>query len=143
LVLQTALGQREAVKIYGTDYPTADGTCVRDYVHVNDLADAHIRALEHLKSGGPSKAYNLGSESGHSVRQIINRAKAITGIDFPVQESGRRSGDPAVLVASSGRIREELGWRPGSDLDAIIGSAWAWHKNHPGGYPGAWSNLVE
>ena len=137
LVLQTALGLREAVKIFGTDYPTVDGTCVRDYVHVSDLADAHAKALQHLISGGPSKVYNLGSESGHSVRQIIDRAKAITGIDFPVQESERRSGDPAVLVASSGRIKEELGWRPGnSDLDAIIGSAWAWHKNHPGGYPG-------
>jgi len=135
LVLQTALGLREAVKIFGTDYPTADGTCVRDYIHVSDLADAHVKALQHLKNGGPSKVYNLGSESGHSVRQIISRAKAITGINFPVHEAERRAGDPAVLVASSARIREELGWRPsGSDLDTIIGSAWVWHKNHPGGY---------
>ncbi|MDR3562960.1 MAG: UDP-glucose 4-epimerase GalE [Negativicutes bacterium] len=135
LVLQAALGLRAGIKVFGTDYPTADGTCIRDYIHVSDLADAHVRALRHLMDGGASKAYNLGSEAGHSVRQIIDRAKAITGIDFPVHESERRAGDPAVLVASSAKIRAELGWSPASsDLDTIIGSAWAWHKNHPGGY---------
>lgn len=135
LVLQTALGLRESIKVFGTDYPTPDGTCIRDYVHVSDLADAHVRALQHLMGGGLSRVYNLGSESGHSVRQIIDRAKAITGIDFPVREATRRAGDPAVLVASSGRIREELGWRPASsELDTIIGSAWSWHRNHPQGY---------
>jgi len=135
LILQTALGRREAVHIFGTDYPTADGTCIRDYIHVADLADAHILAARHLAGGGQSRIYNLGSESGYSVRQVIDRAKAITGIDFPVRETERRDGDPAVLVASSTKIRGDLGWqRRRSDLDTIIDSAWDWHKRHPEGY---------
>lgn len=135
LVLQAALGQRESVAIYGTDYPTADGTCIRDYIHVTDLADAHVRALRHLAAGGRPRVYNLGSETGYSVRQVIERAKAVTGVGFPVREEGRRPGDPAVLLASSRRIKEELGWQPcSSDLDTIIASAWRWHKNHPRGY---------
>jgi UDP-glucose 4-epimerase len=135
LVLQAALGQREAVAIFGTDYPTDDGTCIRDYIHVTDLAAAHVKALQHLAAGGASKVYNLGSETGYSVRQVIDRAKAITGVDFHVREEARRPGDPAVLVASSRRIAAELGWRPRlSDLDAIIATAWNWHKNHPAGF---------
>ena len=135
LVLQAAAGKREAVAIFGDDYPTPDGTCIRDYIHVTDLADAHVLALRHLLAGGPARAYNLGSETGYSVRQVIDRAKAITGVNFPVNIVPRRPGDPAVLVASSARIREELGWQPRlSDLDTIISSAWRWHKSHPDGY---------
>lgn len=135
LVLQTALGQRSSIDIYGSDYPTPDGTCIRDYIHVLDLADAHVKAIQHLEGGGGPKIYNLGSETGYSVRQVIDTAKRITGVNFPVREVPRREGDPAVLVASSSRIREELGWKPSSsDLDTIISSAWLWHKSHPNGY---------
>lgn len=135
LVLQTALGQRKSVQIFGTDYPTADGTCMRDYVHVDDLAAAHVLALEHLSREGGSRVYNLGSETGFSVRQVIETAKKVTGVDFAVEERPRRAGDPAVLVASSETIRRELGWEPQkSDLETIVRDAWAWHKTHPRGY---------
>lgn len=135
LVLKTALGQREAIDIYGTDYPTPDGTCIRDYIHVSDLAKAHVLALKYLRAGGESKIYNLGSEKGFSVREVIETSRALTGIDFPVNEKERRTGDPAILVASAARIRQELGWTPVySDIDAIIRTAWEWHKNHPHGY---------
>lgn len=135
LVLQAALGRREAVHIYGTDYPTADGTCVRDYIHVTDLAAAHVLAVRYLLDGGACRVYNLGSEAGFSVRQVIERAKAVTGVDFPVKEAPRRAGDPAVLVASSARIKAELGWQPRlSDLDTILRTAWAWHRAHPQGF---------
>jgi UDP-glucose 4-epimerase len=97
LVLQAALGQRDAVAIFGTDYPTADGTCIRDYIHVTDLADAHVKALQHLAAGGGPKVYNLGSETGYSVRQVIDHAKAVTGVNFPVREEARRPGDPPSL----------------------------------------------
>jgi UDP-glucose 4-epimerase len=135
LILRTALGQRAAIDVYGSDYRTADGTCIRDYIHVCDLAKAHILALEHLLSGKESRTYNLGSETGFSVRQVIDKAKEVTGIDFAVREVPRRSGDPAVLVASSQRIRQELGWSPQfSDLDTILRTAWQWHHSHPNGY---------
>lgn len=135
LVLQAALGRREAIAVYGTDYPTADGTCIRDYIHVTDLATAHVLAVRYLLNGGACRVYNLGSEAGFSVRQVIARAKAVTGVDFPVKEAPRRAGDPAVLVASSARIKKELGWRPVlSDLDTIIRTAWAWHRAHPEGF---------
>ena len=135
LILQTALGQRPSISIYGTDYQTEDGTCIRDYIHVTDLADAHVRALGHLATGGEPRAYNLGSEQGFSVRQVIEQAKIVTGIDFTVCEAKRRAGDPCVLVATSAKIRSELGWQPvHSDLKSIIASAWAWHKGHPEGY---------
>ena len=135
LILQTALGQRPVISIYGTDYDTEDGTCIRDYIHVSDLADAHVRALGHLGSGGQSRVYNLGSEHGFSVRQVIEQAKEVTGIDFAVCEALRRSGDPGVLVASAAKIRAELGWLPmQSDLGSIIASAWQWHQGHPLGY---------
>jgi UDP-glucose 4-epimerase len=137
LVLKTAWGENEAIHIFGTDYPTADGTCIRDYIHVADLADAHVLAAEYLTEAKEAKIYNLGSESGYSVRQVIDRAKAITGVDFPVSEDLRRSGDPAVLVASSARIKRELGWLPkSSSLDTIISSAWEWHRKNPRGYRG-------
>jgi UDP-glucose 4-epimerase len=135
LVLKTALGQRKAIDIYGTDYPTKDGTCIRDYIHVLDLADAHVCSLLYLAAGGKSNVYNLGSEEGYSVRQVIDEAKSVTGIDFPVNECERRLGDPAVLIASSTRIKKDLGWqRHFSDLKTIIGTAWNWHKNNPHGF---------
>lgn len=133
IVLQVALGQRESVTIHGDDYPTPDGTCVRDYVHVADLADAHVRALEALDGG--SRSYNLGNGQGYSVRQVIETARAVTGHPIPAVVGPRRPGDPAVLVAGSDRIRRELGWAPRHpDLRAIIGSAWEWHRTHPHGY---------
>lgn len=137
LVLKTAQGVRKQVAIFGTDYPTEDGTCVRDYVHVCDLATAHVLALKHLLNGGASRVYNLGSENGFSVRQIIDSAKAVTGIDFTVVEEARRAGDPAVLIASSEKIRSELGWVPAhSTVEEVISTAWKWHKNHLHGYEG-------
>lgn len=137
LVLKTAQGVRKQVAIFGTDYPTADGTCVRDYVHVCDLATAHVLALKHLLGGGASRVYNLGSENGFSVRQIIDSAKSVTGVDFTVVEEERRAGDPAVLIASSEKIRSELGWVPAhSTVEEVISTAWKWHKNHPHGYEG-------
>lgn len=137
LVLKTAQGVRRQVAMFGTDYPTADGTCVRDYIHVCDLAKAHVLALQHLLKGGASRVYNLGSENGFSVRQIIDSAKKITGVDFTVVEEARRAGDPAVLIASSAKIREELGWKPEhSSVEEVIATAWQWHKQHPHGYEG-------
>jgi UDP-glucose 4-epimerase len=135
IVLQVALGQRERVTIYGDDYDTPDGTCVRDYVHVADLADAHVRALHALDSG--SRTYNLGSGRGFSVREVVETARAVTGHPIPAVVGPRRPGDPAVLVAGSERIRRELGWEPRfPDLRAIVESAWAWHRAHPRGYAG-------
>lgn len=135
LILKTVLGQRKAIDIFGTDYTTPDGTCVRDYIHVTDLANAHVLALGHLCQDGTSQIYNLGSETGFSVRAVIDKAKEITGIDFQVRETERRAGDPAVLVASSYRIKQDLGWKPAySNLDTILQSAWEWHKNNPNGY---------
>jgi UDP-glucose 4-epimerase len=135
LILKTALGQRRAISVYGTDYATADGTCIRDYIHVCDLAQAHVLAVEHLGRGEESRIYNLGSEQGFSVRQVIKTAKQVTKLDFVVEEAPRRLGDPAVLVASSAKIRQELGWQPQrSGLATIVGDAWRWHKAQPRGY---------
>lgn len=137
LVLKTAQGVRSQVAVFGTDYPTADGTCVRDYIHVCDLAKAHVLALQHLMRGGASRVYNLGSENGFSVRQIIDSAKKVTGVDFTVVEEERRAGDPAVLIASSAKIRQELGWVPEhSSVQEVISTAWQWHQQHPHGYKG-------
>ncbi|HET7234340.1 MAG TPA: UDP-glucose 4-epimerase GalE [Longimicrobium sp.] len=132
VVLQVALGQREKVMIHGDDYSTPDGTCVRDYIHVSDLADAHVRALHALDGG--SRTYNLGNGRGYSVREVIEAARAVTGHPIPAEVGPRRPGDPAVLVAASDRIRRELGWEPKHDLNAIMESAWAWHRAHPHGY---------
>lgn len=133
LVLQAALGQREFVEIYGTDYPTPDGTCVRDYIHIEDLAAAHVLALESLVD--TSVHFNLGNGRGYSVREVIESAQRVSGRLVGVKESGRRPGDPAVLVASSGKITAELGWqRRHPELDDIVASAWSWHSRHPGGY---------
>lgn len=135
LILQAALGQRDSIKIFGDDYNTPDGTCIRDYIHVSDLADAHLRAVEHLLGGGDSDVFNLGSGQGFSVKEMIEAVREVTGRDFPVQVTPRRSGDPAVLVASSDKARSVLGWKPSRDnLQDIIGSAWGWHSNHPEGY---------
>lgn len=134
LVLKVALGQRDKVTIYGTDYETADGTCVRDYVHVLDLASAHILALEAL-SDGQSRVYNLGNGTGYSVREVIETARKVTGHPIPVVEGERRAGDLPTLVADSTKIKRELGWAPEFDrLHTIIETAWNWHKNHPNGY---------
>jgi UDP-glucose 4-epimerase len=134
LVLGVALGRREAVRIYGTDYPTPDGTCVRDYVHVADLASAHLLALEAL-STRQSVLYNLGNGTGFSVREIVDSARRVTGRDLPCVECPRRPGDPAALVASPAAIRADLGWSPRhGDLDSIVSSAWEWHVKHPDGY---------
>jgi UDP-glucose 4-epimerase len=129
IVLDVAAGRADHIQVFGSDYPTADGTCIRDYVHVNDLARAHLLALDALLEGADSAVYNLGSSEGYSVRQVIAKAQAVTGKTIPVVEAPRRAGDPAVLVASSEKIKRELGWQPMvEDLETIIQSAWAWHR---------------
>jgi len=134
IILQVALGKRDSISIYGTDYPTPDGTCVRDYVHVSDLAQAHLLALEALEQK-PKQIYNLGSGRGFSVREVIETARRVTGHKIKAIETPRRAGDPAVLVASSEKIQNELGWKPEhAELEQIIASAWAWHQKHPNGY---------
>ncbi len=134
VVLQVALGQRPAVTIFGDDYPTPDGTCVRDFVHVLDLAQAHLLAMEALERTG-SRTYNLGNGNGFSVLQVIETCRRVTGHPIPHTISPRRAGDPATLIASSERIRRELGWQPRfTDLEAIVRSAWEWHRQHPHGY---------
>ncbi len=134
-MLLTALGKKESIKIFGTDYPTPDGTGVRDYVHVSDLADAHVLALEYLEKSNRSEKFNLGNEIGTSVREVVATAKKITAVDFPVIEAPRRDGDPAKLFASSQKAKKILGWKPKFDsIDAIIETAWNWHKKHPDGY---------
>lgn len=135
LVLQTALGQREFISVFGEDYPTEDGTCVRDYIHVSDLADAHIKSVEYLNNEGASNIFNLGNGQGFSVKQVIETAVKVTGRDIPVKFEARRSGDPAVLVASSDKARSVLGWKPSyNQLEDIISGAWQWHESHPQGY---------
>ncbi|MFD2670382.1 UDP-glucose 4-epimerase GalE [Marinicrinis sediminis] len=135
LVLQTALGQRSHISIFGEDYPTEDGTCIRDYIHVSDLADAHILALDALRSQSRSGIYNLGNGQGFSVKQVIETAREVTGRDIPARMEDRRAGDPAVLVASSEKARNELGWKPSrTDLREVLASAWEWHVHHPQGY---------
>ncbi|MFN8467711.1 MAG: UDP-glucose 4-epimerase GalE [Caldilineaceae bacterium] len=133
LVLQVALGQREQFSIFGDDYPTPDGTCIRDYIHVIDLAQAHILALRALDGG--SRTYNLGNGRGFSIQELINVAREITGHPIPTKFVARRPGDPAILIASSEKIRRELGWQPQyPELRAILESAWKWHVAHPHGY---------
>jgi UDP-glucose 4-epimerase len=134
LVLQVALGQRSHITIFGDDYPTPDGTCIRDYVHVNDLASAHLLAYEALAER-PVLAYNLGNGSGYSVKQVIETAREITGHPIPAQSGPRRMGDPATLVADSTAIQRELGWEPQfASLTQIVQTAWQWHSTHPQGY---------
>ena len=132
LVLEAALGRRAQIDIFGTDYPTPDGTAIRDYIHVEDLVEAHILALRHLLKGGLSQSLNLGTGAGHSVREVIAAAERVTGRRIARRETARRAGDPPVLVADARRAREVLGWAPRlSDLDTIIKTAWAWHGRDP------------
>jgi len=135
IILQVALGQRPHISIFGEDYATPDGTCIRDYIHVTDLSDAHILAVEKLRSGGESSIYNLGNGKGFSVKEVIEIARKVTGHPIPAVVEARRAGDPAVLIASSDRTKAELGWKPQRDsLEKIIETAWAWHQAHPNGY---------
>jgi UDP-glucose 4-epimerase len=134
LVIQTVLGQKPHIEIFGTDYATPDGTCIRDYIHVDDLAEAHLLALQSLEPGKELR-YNLGIGRGSSVREVIRAVEEVTAKTVPVEEGPRRPGDPDVLVASSEKIQRELGWRPRyTDLKAIIETAWNWHRRHPKGY---------
>ncbi|MGL5925094.1 UDP-glucose 4-epimerase GalE [Chroococcidiopsis sp.] len=133
LVLQTALGKRQSVSIFGTDYDTPDGTCIRDYIHVSDLADAHILGVEYLLQGGDSTIFNLGNGNGFSVREIIDTAKQVTGREIKVVESDRRAGDPPALVGSGEKARKILGWNPQyPEIDKIISHAWNWHQKRHG-----------
>jgi len=135
IVLQAALGKREVVKIFGDDYNTPDGTCIRDYIHVSDLAQAHILALKKLRNGGESDIYNLGNGKGFSVKEVIDVARQVTGVNIRAEIAERRPGDPAVLVASSEKIQKELNWNPKyNELSTIIETAWNWHKNNPDGF---------
>lgn len=134
LILQVPLGKRENIKIFGTDYDTKDGTCIRDYIHVLDLAKAHELALEHLFNNNISKKINLGTGKGYSVKEVIELSKEITEFNIPVIEEGRREGDPSTLIASNKKAKEILNWKPERDLKEIIKSAWDWHKNNPKGY---------
>ena len=135
LILQVPNGKREAISIYGTDYDTPDGTCIRDYIHVTDLAQAHILAVQYLQNDGESSIFNLGNGVGYSVREVIETARKVTGHPIPAVETPRRAGDPARLVASSEKAKAVLGWKPVHDsLEEIIASAWNWHQHHPDGY---------
>lgn len=135
IILQVALGQRESLAIYGDDYDTPDGTCIRDYVQVEDLIAAHILALEYLKAGNESNFFNLGSNKGYSVTEMLEAAREVTSRDIPAKIAPRRAGDPSRLVASSEKARAILGWAPEyTDVKEIIKTAWAWHESHPNGY---------
>ena len=135
LILQVAQGKRDKLSLFGTDYPTKDGTCIRDYIHVDDLIDAHILALDYLRAGNSSTAFNLGNGQGFSNREIIEAARRVTGHPIPVSEEARRPGDPAVLIASSRKAMEVLGWKPNyTSVEDIIATAWNWHSSHPNGY---------
>jgi UDP-glucose 4-epimerase len=135
LIIQAAMGRRSEIRIYGTDYETSDGTCIRDYIHIEDLCRAHLLALDKLGEK-PEMIYNLGNEKGYSVREVIESVRKVSGRDFRVVESGRRAGDPPVLTADAAKARTELGWRPEkTDLEEIVATAWKWHNSHPDGYP--------
>jgi len=128
LVLDAAIGKRDSISIFGTDYNTPDGTCIRDYIHVNDLASAHIAAYEYLSEKNQSNIFNLGNGQGYSVREIIDMCKKVTGRDFNVEIADRREGDPDILIADASKIENELGWKPKYDLECIVSSAWKWHQ---------------
>ncbi|WP_042357202.1 UDP-glucose 4-epimerase GalE [Bacillus rubiinfantis] len=135
VVLQAALGKRPAITVFGEDYDTPDGTCVRDYIHVEDLIAAHILALRYLQNGGESNVFNLGSSQGFSVKEIIETAKQVTGLNIPVVIGERRAGDPSTLIASSEKAKQILGWNPTrTSIEQIIRDAWNWHQHHPDGY---------
>jgi UDP-glucose 4-epimerase len=129
LILKAAKGERQSIKVFGTDYPTPDGTCIRDYIHIEDLADAHLLALDYLLDNGKSDFFNCGYGHGHSVKEVIDTARKVTGMNFAVQETGRRAGDPPVLVADSSKLKKNLKWKPRYDsLEYIIKTAWEWEK---------------
>ena len=135
IILQAAQGVRDHISVFGTDYPTPDGTCIRDYIHVTDLAQAHILAVKYLLGGGESDIFNLGNGVGFSVKEVIEKAREVTGREIKVVYEERRAGDPAVLIASSEKAKTVLGWKPEfADLSVIIDSAWKWHSTHPHGY---------
>ena len=135
LILQVPLGKRDHITVFGEDYPTPDGTCLRDYIQVLDLADAHVLAIDYLRRGGESNIFNLGNGQGFSVKEMIEAAKEATGLDIKVEIGERRAGDPAQLIASSEKARKVLGWQPKfTDVKAVIGTAWKWHQQHPEGY---------
>ena len=135
LILQVPLGKRVHISIFGNDYDTNDGTCIRDYIHVMDLASAHYKALEYLRKGNESNIFNLGNGNGYSVKEVIDVARKVTSHEIPAKLEERRSGDPAVLIASSDKARKVLGWKPEYDsLERIIEDAWRWHKNNINGY---------
>ncbi|GIN63907.1 UDP-glucose 4-epimerase GalE [Robertmurraya siralis] len=136
LLLQTALGQRPHITIFGEDYDTADGTCIRDYIHVEDLIAAHLLALKHLREGGKSDIFNLGSSQGFSVKEMIETARQVTGKEIPALSGPRRAGDPSILIASSEKAQQMLGWNPiRTSITKIMEDAWRWHSTHPNGYP--------
>ncbi|MGO1590745.1 MAG: UDP-glucose 4-epimerase GalE [Ancrocorticia sp.] len=135
LILQVPTGQRESITVFGDDYPTRDGTCIRDYIHVTDLAQAHMLALDHLIAGGSSDVFNLGSGSGFSVKEMVDVAREVTHHPIPVVMAPRRAGDPAQLIASASKAKDVLGWKPEyDDVEAIVASAWKWQESHPNGY---------
>ncbi len=135
LILQVPTGRRDHITVFGDDYPTPDGTCLRDYIHVVDLADAHVLALEYLRKGGASDIFNLGNGQGFSVKEMIAAAEEATGRSIKVEIGARRAGDPAQLIASSEKARSVLGWKPQfTDVEQVIGTAWRWHEHHPHGY---------
>lgn len=135
IILQVALGKREFIGVFGDDYPTEDGTCIRDYIHVTDLANAHILSLEKTMEENKSRTYNLGNGKGFSVKEVIEMTRKVTGKEIPEKVEPRRAGDPSILIASSEKIIKELGWQPQyNTLEKIIDSAWQWHKNHPNGF---------
>jgi UDP-glucose 4-epimerase len=137
VALRAALGQIPALQVFGDDYPTPDGTAIRDYVHVVDLADAHVRALQYLEDGGAPTVVNLGTGTGSSVLEVVAAARRASGVEFPVELVSRRPGDPVAVYADNGRAQAVLGWQPTYALDAIVASAWRWHVTHPDGYPSA------
>ena len=134
LVMKAAVGKAQVVKVYGTDYPTRDGTAIRDYIHVLDLADAHIRALEYIRANDRSEIFNLGTGVGSTVQEIVDLARKVSGVDIPVEYTGRRPGDPVAIYADNDRAGELLQWEPQYGLEEIIESAWKWHSTHPNGY---------
>ncbi|WP_307892984.1 UDP-glucose 4-epimerase GalE [Bacillus swezeyi] len=135
IILQTALGQRSHITIFGDDYNTPDGTCIRDYVHVEDLIDAHLAALDYLRDGGQSDVFNLGSSQGFSVKEMIDAARSVTGKEIPAKIGARRDGDPSILIAGSDKAKQVLGWKPlRTSVVKIIEDAWKWHSSHPNGY---------
>lgn len=134
IVMKAALGRIPKVSIFGTDYPTPDGTAIRDYIHVEDLADAHVRALSHLEEGGGTTALNLGTGTGSSVREVIDTTCAVAGVDVPTEEADRRAGDPVAVYGDNRQAAELLGWKPQRDLSDVVATAWRWHSTHPDGY---------